>query len=298
MAARSATLARAGRGLAWGVAALLLGAGTLLRADAPPQRIISVIPAATEMLFAIGAGRQVVGVGTYDEYPPQVEALPRVGALIDPDVEKMLSLKPDLVVVYATQTDLEAKLARAHIPVYEYRHAGLSDITETIRALGERTGHAADAERVAAAIEHGLTEIRQRVSQHARPRTLLVFGRERLALRGIYVSGGRGFLDDMLRAAGGENVFADIDSESVQATTEQILARRPDVILEIRASDSAWPFADRSAEVHTWDSLTSVPAVRNHRVQFLVDDRLVIPGPRVVEGTRLIAEALHPEAFK
>jgi iron complex transport system substrate-binding protein len=93
-------------------------------------------------------------------------------------------------------------------------------------------------------------------------------------------------------------VFADIDSESVQATTEQILARRPDVILEIRASDSAWPFADRGAEVHTWDSLTSVPAVRNHRVQFLVDDRLVIPGPRVVEGTRLIAEALHPEAFK
>ena len=263
-----------------------------------PHRIISLIPAATEMLFAIGAGPQVVGVGTYDTYPPQVKALPRIGALLDPDVEKMLSLKPDLVVVYATQDDLKAKLARAHIPIYDYRHAGLADVTQTIRALGDRTGHQADATAVAERIERGLDDIRRRVGGRPRPRTLLVFGRERRALRGIYVSGGRGFLDDMLRVAGGDNVFADVRQESVQATTEQILARRPDVILEIRATSSAWPYAGRQAEVRTWGALGSIPAVRNNRIDFLIDDRLVVPGPRVVEGTMLLAQALHPEVFK
>ena len=262
-----------------------------------PRRIISLIPAATEMLFAIGSGPQVVAVGSFDTYPPQVRRLPKIGALLDPDVEKMLSLKPDLVVVYASQDDLKAKLTRAGIPIYAYRHAGLQDVPATIRSLGARTGHAADADAVASQIERGLDAIRAKVAGRPRPRTLLVFGRERLALRGIYVSGGRGFLDDMLRVAGGENVFADVQQESLQATTEQILARRPDVILEIRAASSAWPYAERQAEVHTWSALGSIPAVRNGRVQFLVDDRLVIPGPRIVEGTRLLAQALHPESF-
>jgi iron complex transport system substrate-binding protein len=280
------------------LAALLILAATAVQAQRRPQRIISLIPAATEMLFAIGAGPQVVAVGTYDDYPPQVSTLPRVGALLDPDVEKMISLKPDMVVVYASQTDLAAKLARAHIPIYEYRHAGLADVTATIRRLGERTGHAAEAGSVASGIERGLEDIRRRVGGRPRPRTLLVFGRERLGLRGIYVSGGQGFLDDMLRVAGGENVFGDIKRESVQATSEQILARRPEVILEIRATASAWPFGEREAEVRTWNALASVPAVRSGRVQFLVDDRLVVPGPRVVEGTLLMAKALHPEVFK
>jgi ABC-type Fe3+-hydroxamate transport system substrate-binding protein len=93
-------------------------------------------------------------------------------------------------------------------------------------------------------------------------------------------------------------VFADVRQQSVQATTEQIIARRPEVILEIRASNSALPPADVASEARVWDALGSVPAVRAHRVMFLVDDRLVIPGPRVVEGTRLMAQALHPEAFQ
>lgn len=262
-----------------------------------PARIISLVPAATEMLFAMGAGPHVVAVGSFDTYPPQVRALPRVGALLDPDVERILSLKPDLVVVYATQTDLKAQLARAGIALYEYRHAALADVSTTITSLGNVTGHDVEARALTSRIARDLDEIRTRVAGRPRPKTLLVFGRERGALRGIYASGGYGFLDDMLRIAGGDNVFADLRQESVQASTEQILARRPEVILEIRASDSAMSFGERTTEVATWRALPSLPAVRTGRVHFLVDDRLVVPGPRVAEGARLMAQALHPEVF-
>ena len=262
-----------------------------------PTRIVSLVPSATEMLFAFGAGPRVVGVSSYDTYPPQVKNLPSVGALIDPDLERILSLKPDLVVVYASQTDLTTQLAHAGIAVFEYKHEGLSDVVTTIEQLGNRVGDGEPATRLANNLRQGLAEIRRRVAGLPRPRTLLVFGRERLALRGIYASGGVGFLNDMLQVAGGTNVFGDVKQQNVQASTEQILAARPNVILEVRATNESWPAGDRDAELHVWKALASVPAVRDGRVFYLSDDRLVIPGPRIVEGVRLIAKALHPDAF-
>ena len=286
------------------VAAAVLTGFAIARADSPPPRpadapvrIISLVPAVTEMLYEMGAGGKVVAVSSYDRYPPEVQRLPNVGALIDPNVERILSLKPDLVVVYGSQSDLKQQLARAGIGVFDYRHAGLADVTTTIRALGERTGDAVKAAALAERIERGLRDIRARVQGRPRPRTLLVFGRERLALRGLYASGGVGFLNDMLDVAGGTNVFADVKIQAVQASTEQVLAARPDVILETRAANSAFPTGDRDAELNVWKVLGSVPAVRNRRILFLFDDRIVIPGPRVVEGTAVMARALHPEAF-
>ena len=102
------------------------------------RRVISIIPATTEMLFAMGAGDRVVAVGSYDRYPPEVEHLPRVGALLDPSVERILAMRPDLVVLYGTQTELKNQLDRTNIPYYSYTHRGLADITGTIRALGVR----------------------------------------------------------------------------------------------------------------------------------------------------------------
>jgi len=271
---------------------------TLPAREQSPRRIISLIPAATEMLFAVGAGARVVAVSSYDRYPPEVTRLPTVGALIDPNVERILSLKPDLVVIYASQTDLKQQLARAGIAVYEYRHAGLADVTETIRALGTRTGNGTQASAAADRIEHELADIRSRVQARSRPRTLLVFGREPASLRGLYASGGVGFLNDMLETAGGVNVFADVKLQSVQASTEQVLAARPDVILETRASNESFPVGQRGAEMDAWKTLASVPAVRSGRVIFLSDDRIVVPGPRVAEGTLLIAKALHPDVFR
>jgi iron complex transport system substrate-binding protein len=256
----------------------------------PPARIVSLVPAATEMLFALGAGPKVVGVSSFDHFPAEVEKLPRVGALLDPDIERILSLRPDLVVVFRSQTDVLAQLAQAQVRPFVYSHAGLADVTTTLRQLGERIGSGPAAERLAGEIERRIEAVRTAAPQTNRPRTLIVFAREPFALRGIYVSGGIGFVHDMVTAAGGDNVFADAKKEAVQATTELIISRAPEIILELRAEPM--DTATKAKEVRTWSRLASVPAVKQGRVRILDDARTVIPGPRVAEGIEVIAAAL------
>lgn len=261
-------------------------------------RIVSLVPALTEMLFAIGAGPQVVAVSSYDEFPPEVRSLPRVGALLDPDMERILALRPDLVISYGSQTDIHAQLARAKIPVFSYRHAGLNGVFATLKELGAAVGRPADAERLAHEIRSGLDAIQARVRGRPTPRTLLVFERDPASLRGVYVSGGVGFLHDMLGIAGGVNVFADVARESVQPSIETMLARAPEFILEVRATGMLAPADDIAQAKRVWSALASVPAVRQGRIQILSGEHLVVPGPRVVQGTDAFARALHPEAFK
>lgn len=265
----------------------------VVKAQSNPQRIVSLVPALTEMLFAIGAGPQVVGVSSYDEYPPQVKSLPRVGALLDPDTERILSLKPDLVLTYGSQVDLQSQLRRASISTFDYRHGGLDHIFVTMRQLGQRTGHTTDANAIIASIEARIDAVKARVAGKPRPRTLLVFDREAKALRNIYVSGGSGFLRDMLVAAGGQDVFDDVGRESVQATTETILTRAPEVILEIR-SENVPAGPDLDAEIASWSRLASVPAVKNRRIYLLTGQQMSVPGPRVAEGIERMAKVLHP----
>ena len=248
---------------------------------------MSLVPAVTEMLFAIGAGPQVVAVSSYDTYPPEVASLPRVGALLDPDLERILSLRPDLVVIYGSQRDLEQQLERSGVPVFRLVHGGLADITTTMTALGGRIGRVEEARHAVGRVLTQIAQVRARVADRPRPRTLLVFGRAPGSLRNLYASGGYGFLHDMLTAAGGENVFADVPRESVQASAEMILARRPEVILEFHA-EAAPPDLD------AWGTLPSVPAVAARRVIALSGSDLVIPGPRVGDAIERIAEALHP----
>ena len=258
-----------------------------------PQRIISLVPALTEMLFAIGAGPQVVAVSSYDTFPPEAASRPKVGALLDPDVERIFSLTPDLVITYGSQSDLRRQLERAAIPIFNYRHAGLADVLTTLRAIGRATGHDAEAERLAGDIERRLNAVRARTAAAPAPRTLLVFGREPGSLRNMYVSGGTGFLHDMLVVAGGENVFADVGRESVQATTELILARAPDVIIEVREGP-ALSDADVRARTADWDRLAAVPAVKARRVHIVSGTGLVVPGPRVAAAVERLAGVLHP----
>ncbi len=278
----------------WRLAAcLVLLASFAPAAQLRPQRIVSLVPALTEMLYAIGAGPQVVAVSSYDEYPPEVKALPRVGALLDPDTERIISLKPDLVIIYGSQVDLQAQMKRAGIPTFDYRHAGLSHILVTMTELGVRTGHATEADRAVAAIEARLAAVRARVAGKRRPKTLLVFSREPKTLRNLYVSGGRGFLHDMLEIAGGDDVFNDIDKESVQVSTETILSRAPEVILELRPEEipAGLPMQQ---ELASWARLASVPAVRNKQVLFISGHAVTVPGPRIAESVERMAKALHP----
>ena len=260
-------------------------------------RIVSLVPALTETLFAIGAGSQVVGISSFDTYPPEVRLLPRVGALLDPDTERILALRPDLVITYGSQSDARARFESAGIRVFTYRHAGIAGTLRAIRELGEVTGHRSNAEVVAARIESRLAMVRTRVRGARRPRTLLVFERSPRTLRGMYASGGSGFLNEMLDAAGGTNVFADVLQESVQPSHETLIARRPEVVLEVRARgliDSE----DEVRERAVWSALPSLPAVRTGRIHFLTSDTIVVPGPRLADGAELLARALHPERFR
>jgi cobalamin transport system substrate-binding protein len=267
------------------------------RAADEPQRIISLVPSTTEMLFVMGAGHRVAGVSNYDHFPPDVERLPKVGGLLDPNVERLLSLKPDLVIVYDTQTDLKRQLERARIPMFGYVHRGLPDITQTMRALGERIGMKAAADAAASRIEQQLAATRARVAGRPRLKTLLIFGREPGTLRQIDASGGYGFLHDILELAGGADVLGDLKKQVVDMSTEMILSRAPEVILELHYGESLKP--DRfDAERRVWNGLPSVPAVKNNRVFLLGGDEFVVPGPRIVLAADRFARTLHPEAFK
>lgn len=260
---------------------------------APPQRIVSLVPATTEMLYVMGAGSRLVGVGSYDRYPPDVEKLPRLGGLLDPSVERLIALRPDLVIVYDSQTDLRRQLERARLPAWGYSLKGLPDITSTMRALGERIGMAAQGKAAAANIEAQLRAIQSRVAGRPRPRTLLVFGREPGSLRGINASGGYGFLHDLLEVAGGTDVLSDIKQATVSMSSEMVLGRAPEVIIEVHYGDSL-KNTQLDTERRVWDTLRAVPAVRTRRVYLLAGDEFVVPGPRVVQAADRFARALHP----
>jgi iron complex transport system substrate-binding protein len=260
--------------------------------EAGARRVVSLVPAVTEMIFAIGGGDRLVGVSSFDTYPPQVDRIARVGGLLDPDLERIFALEPDLAVIYASQEDLQAQLERAGIDAFVYKHGGLADVTKTLREIGAGLDMAAQAETAAAAIEAELDAVRRRVAGRPRPRTLLVIGRERGALRAIYASGGRGFLHDLLGLAGGEDALGHVDRENVQASTELILGLAPETIVELHGEVLTSEEAERERRV--WSALPGLPAVRQGRVYVLSGQELVIPGPRVARAADRLARTLHP----
>lgn len=272
------------------------GAQTARPQTGRQQRIVSVVPALTEMLFAIGAGPQMVAVGSFDTFPPEVAKLPRVGALLDPDTERILSLRPDLVILYGSHTTLQSQLSRAGIRTYMYRHGGIETILQTMRDLGDATGHRPQADAAVRELQMRLGAVRRRVEGRPKPRVLVVIGRQPKTLREIYVSGGRGFLHEMLQVAGGSNVFSDVQRESVQPSHETLIARAPQVILELQAEGMIEK--DLQADRAAWSGLPSLPAVRNGRVHILNGQYLVVPGPRFAQATETLARTLHPEAFR
>src|SRR6185436_1820760 len=133
------------------------------------------------------------------------------------------SLKPDLVLMYGSQTDLQGQFARAGIRVYSYRHGGIGNVLQTIRELGALSGHKVEGDRVTAQLQSRLDAVRTRVRGRPRPRTMLVMGRDAMALRGVYVSAGVGFLHELLDVAGAEDVFADVKREGIQPSNETMI---------------------------------------------------------------------------
>ena len=260
---------------------------------APAQRIVSTAPAFTEMLFAIGAGRQVVGVTDYCVFPAEARRCEKIGGYTDVSFEKLLTLKADLVVVADYASRMRERCASGKFATLELKTNSVADILAAIGQLGRVTGHDEEARTLAASIRSELKTIRAAVTQHRR--TLLVIGRTRGSFQDLLSVGPGGFLDDLLACAGGINVLADVKQPWPQINLETVLARKPEVIIEVigEAMGSRASADEAAHRKQEWSRFGSIPAVAAGRVGVLLSDHALISGPRLVDTVRALAELLR-----
>jgi iron complex transport system substrate-binding protein len=260
----------------------------------PPQRIISLVPAVTETLFALGAGDRIVGVSDFDNYPPEALERPRAGALTNPNLERIFELQPDLVFTYGTQALLRERLTVAGIPQYPVVSGSVDQALTSIRAIGREIGSEDAGEKLASQIENALESIRANAPV-SRPRVLLVHSRDIGTMGSFFTAGNRSYLNELIEIAGGLNVFLDVNANAFQPSLEEVLERRPEVIIELLPSDQGRhaQIAQRYAD---WQRLEQVPAVRSGRVYIAADDYLLLLGPRLHLVAAQLAEFIHPVA--
>lgn len=273
--------------LGFAVACSLAAPATAAR-QAPAARVVSLVPAATQVLHAIGALDRLVGVSSYDRWPPEIERLPRVGALLDPNLEAILALRPDLVITDPAQEALQQQLATASIDSYVYATADLADIEAHMRSLGALLGISEQGREAATRLRAELDAVAGLAGSEPVP-AMLVFGRRPGGFAELWVNGGVGFLHELVELAGGRNLYADMERQSARAGLETVLARVPEVVIELRLGED--PAAlDLAAIRAEWRTL---PGFAHARVTVLTDSWLVIPGPRVAEAARAFAAAIR-----
>jgi len=279
------------------LAALVFAASSAPRAE--EARIVSLVPSFTETLFALGAGADVVGVSAYCAYPPEAAALPRAGGLFDPTIEAIIALKPTLVIVSAYAAGTPERLESLGIKALSLRHDTLEEILASFRALGEAVGRTEAGNKLADAVAAEVAKAREATSAFDKKRTLLVVGRDvaEPTLREIYAAGPSGYLNELLEAAGGENVLTAGAASYPILTAESLIALNPDLILEI--ADEAHDARIQSGEAYApWKSVPGMQLVESGRIKILAGDYLNIPGPRIGLTLRDFLRALHPEAAR
>jgi iron complex transport system substrate-binding protein len=253
------------------------------------HRIVSVSPATTEALFAIGAGDRTVGRSRFCDWPPEATRLPTVGGVIDADFEAIVQLEPDLVVGSPgpASTRLSDRLTPVGIATWFPTLDTIADIDAMITGLGERTGHAAEARQVAASVDAHTAAVEASVVRAPVPRVLMV-----LDVDPVVATGPKDFLDDRLRRAGGANVLT-IGAPWQTLDFEQIAALDPDVILDTSGMSGGGGPSKIHRDSPGW---IHVRAARDGHVIPIDDGRVLRPGPRVPEGLATLARALHPQA--
>jgi ABC-type Fe3+-hydroxamate transport system substrate-binding protein len=246
---------------------------------------VSLAPSSTEILYAVGAGGQLVGVDRYSDFPPAARKLPQLGVDIDPSLERIVALKPDLVFT-ATSANNRATvetMERLGLTVYVSHADSLAQILDDARALGRATGHAAEGERLAATMEARVAAVRARRAGAPRVRTLVVVWSDPLlvAAPGSHVG-------DLLDAAGGDNIVDQGTIPFPSYSPERVLARAPDVVVVGTHSERETPLAPLER--------LSAEGPHHFRVTTIDGDLLFRPGPRVVDGVEALDKLLHPVA--
>ncbi len=258
---------------------LLLSLATSAAA-APPRRIVSLSPGTTEMLFALGLGKFVVGDTVYCDYPPAAKTIAKIGD-VNTSYEKVLALRPDLIVAdRAANARAIARLTALHQPVLAVSPTSLAAVETSLRQIGARTGTSAQANAVAGQMEHKARLAAKIAAADRRPppRVLVV-----IQISPLWTAGSGSFMDDLITRAGGVNIGRAVPGYG-PFSKEQVLANAPDVVL----GDTAVLAAFRTDPL-----LRRLPAVMHGRVYALPPGTTSRPGPRLADGLVLVAQALH-----
>jgi iron complex transport system substrate-binding protein len=259
------------------------------------QRIVSMAPSVTEILFALGLGDSVVGVTTYCDYPPAVASIKKVGGLYPPNHEAVAALAPDIVIALRNQevaTDYRSTLG---LNVLEVDHDTLAGVKQSITAIGRACGRVQAAQRMFDDLEARVSAIERATAGLDRPRVLMVVERDvgSDSVSGVYVAAQDGFYDSMLRMAGATNAYRDAKSGYVKLSAESILHIDPEIIIDI-VPDLHTRGLQADALIDDWRSVSSVEAVIRGRVFVLGDTSMVRPGPRFILIVETLARLIHP----
>lgn len=252
-----------------------------------PERIVSIAPSTTEILFALGLGDRVVAVDDYSDFPPAAAAKPRLGGMIDPELEPLVATTPDLVLATGIQAEtVVPALEGLGIPVAVVDPGSVDEVFAGIALVGRVTGAEAAAAELSCEMRLRVDEVAARVAGAPRPRVFFEISPD------LYTAGPGSYIDDLIDRAGGSNVAADAGGEYPQLGLEALVAADPEVVL--LADEEAGVTAEQVGARPGWGAIT---AVVDGRVVALDPDLTNRPGPRVVDGLEAIARALHPDRF-
>ncbi|MGE0489057.1 MAG: ABC transporter substrate-binding protein [Vulcanimicrobiota bacterium] len=243
-----------------------------------PRRIVSLVPSLTELLFALGAGESVVGVTDNDDFPPEVKARPSVGDM-NINYEKVVSLRPDLVLLDPGFNTQQARLESLRVPCRALATADLDRLPEQVLELGEIVGKQARARQLVDKFEREVTEIRERASKQPAPRVFI-----EIWSTPLMTAGGGSFVDQLITLAGGKNIFSELDGYP-NVSHEDLLLRDPDVIVLTTLDPT------EAARLPGWSNLR---AVQQQRVFRIDSDPLVRPTLRAPSAARQLQEIFTP----
>lgn len=248
-----------------------------------PSRIIAIAPGVTEMLFTLGLGDRVVGVGDYARWPPEVAGKPKLGGLFDSRLESIITLNPDLAILLPSEERLRVHLQKMGVEVLTVRSETLADVEEMAILIGERCG----VEKASQAfVETWGRELAPKRRQDS-PRVLLSVTREPGRMADVLVSGPDTFLHELLDRLGATNVMADAQLSYPQVGLEEIIIRRPEVVIELQANPG-----DYASLARDWERLAGEASIEEACVWVVAGDHVLIPGPRVPRLYRELDDAL------
>jgi iron complex transport system substrate-binding protein len=249
-----------------------------------PQKIVSIAPGATEMLFAAGAGSRVIATVEFSDEPAAAREVPRIGDSNAIDMERVVALKPDVIVIWEGGNNIGqvAQLERLGIPLYRERVTRLAELAPSLRRLGALADTRDAAEKSARDVETRLAALGKRFGGRA-PITVLL----QVWNRPIYTVGGTQMMSDSLRLCGGRNIFADLKTPGPAVDVEAIIARNPQAIVAVAPPGTA------NEWLAEWKRFSTLAAVKNGALIPFEDQRLSRLGPSAVGGTEALCEALQ-----